>query len=217
MLVGPAAIGKTNIIQATAGLDRSFSPVSVFTTRDKRPDDDPDLFSYYKHTDEGVGTLLDRIERGEAVNYAIHPTTGKIYGTVPEDYHSDYNMLATLANGVEQFLQLPFQSKHVISVSAEPAVWSRWFNYRYPKGEDRRKRLAEAVISLDWLLAPEQRQLVTFVKNEEGKEKVAAQEIIDVVLKNKDVTGSDARSQSIAMRGWARGELKRTLPEEDAV
>lgn len=216
MLVGPAAVGKTHIIKATTDLDRSFSPVSVFTTRDKRPDDDPDLFSYYKHTNEGVGALLDRIEHREVVNYAIHPTTGNIYGTVPEDYHSDYNMLATLANGVEQFLQLPFKSKHVIGVSAEPAVWARWFNSRYPKDEDRRKRLAEAILSLDWLLAPEQRPLATFIKNEEGKEKVAAQEIIDVVMENKDVTSSDARSQSIAMRGRARGELKRIISEEDA-
>lgn len=215
LFVGPAAIGKTHLMERIEELDPRFGRVPVFSTRDARPDDDPAMFRLFPHDDKNVTAILDNIDKGAYVQYAVHPTQHRIYGTEPDDYLSEYNMLAALASGVDQFLELPFENKHIIGLSAEPAIWARWFNRRYPAGEDRQKRLAEAIISLDWLLAPEQGRSVTFIKNRDDEDQEVAREIIEAVTGRDDTLHTDARNQAVAMRGWARGALRSTVIEED--
>lgn len=201
MIVGPAAVGKTSVIQTIANLDHEFAPVSVFTTRDPRHDDDPNLFRYYDHTDEGVSELLARINRGDMVNIAIHPTTGHLYGTELEDYRGRYNVLATLANGVKQLNNLPFKTKTIIGLTTEPDTWTKWFDEReMPDRSTREKRLAEAVMALDEELfnIPS----ITFVSNIEGDRERAASTIIDI---------AKAPDQARAMRERVTEMLLRTV------
>src|SRR5688572_17109905 len=81
MLVGPVAIGKSFIIDQLTSHQPEFKQVSVFTTRDARPDDNPDLFRIRPHTEASLTEILDQIKQGKLVQYTIHPTTGRIYGT----------------------------------------------------------------------------------------------------------------------------------------
>lgn len=218
MLVGPPATGKTSVIEKMVELDPNFSQVSIFSTRDPRPDDNPDMFRLLPHDDESVTELLDHIELGRAVQYAVHPTQDRIYGTDPEDYRSEYNLLATLSGAVDQFRQLPFKSTHTIGLTAEPAIWAGWFNARYPAAApDRQKRLEEAILSLDWQLDTKRRASIAFVKNIEGDPSAAAQEIINTVRTGEIDTGSDAMSQAYGMRVWARGALGKTISEDRSV
>lgn len=213
MLVGPAAIGKTYIMKQVTELDPSFSLVSDFTTRDPRLDDDPALFHFLPHDDESVTRLLDQIDNQEIIQYAVHPTQGRIYGTELEDYHSENNMLATLSGAVDQFQQLPFKNTYVIGLTAEAAIWAGWFNTRYKASNpDRQKRLEEAVLSLDWLLKNSRRSSVTFVKNTEGDPSAAAQQIINIIRMG-EIDDGGAHSQALAMRIWALGALDRVLSE----
>lgn len=177
MCVGPTAIGKSFIMNRAVELEDDFQRVSVFTTRESRPDDEPGMFQPLMHDDENVWSLLDQMERGELVNFAIHPNTGRIYGTTPEDYSGKYNLLATLSGAVGQLSALPFASTHVIGLASHD--WMKWFLGRYPEdSSERQKRLREATSSLKWLLgAPN----VIWLENPQGQASETARQLINIV------------------------------------
>lgn len=181
MCVGPTAVGKSFIMNKAVELDDEFQRVSVFTTREPREDDEPGMFQPLMHDDENVWALLDQMERGELVNFAIHPNTGRIYGTTPEDYSGKYNLLATLSGAVTQLRALPFASTHVIGLASRD--WAQWIMRRYSEdSNERKKRLREAVGSLEWLLkAPE----VIWLENPSGEGTKTARQLIDIVKYNK--------------------------------
>src|SRR5690606_73423 len=117
-----------------------FGLVSVFTTREQREDDDPELFRTLPHTNESVTALLDRINNREVVQYAVHPTQSHIYGTELSDYRSEYNLLATFSGAVEQFRELPFEKTYAISLVPQAEIWAEWFNTRYPENHTNRQK-----------------------------------------------------------------------------
>ena len=77
MFVGPASVGKSFLMNRIVERDVDFGRVSVFTTREARPDDEPGMFRNLPHDDANVTMLLDKIQRGEVVQYAVHPTSGR--------------------------------------------------------------------------------------------------------------------------------------------
>ena len=101
MFVGPVAVGKSFLMNHVAEVAGDFSRVPVFTTRKPREDDEPGMFRYLPHDDAHVSELLNKIESREVVQYAIHPTSGRIYGSEISDHPNTYNMLAMLSGGVE--------------------------------------------------------------------------------------------------------------------
>jgi guanylate kinase len=209
MVVAPPATGKTTVMERAASLDDDFGLVSVFSTRDARPDDKPGMFRIFPHTDEIVTHLLDKIERQEVVNYAIHPTQDTIYGTEAEDYPRRYNLLATLSNGVEQLRNIPFEKTHVIGLATEPDNYAAWFNRRYPEqNKNRARRLGEAGISLGWLLSEENEGLVTWVENIEGRADIAAKSIIDIVKHGKQ-SDEWAIGHARAIQAWVQNAIER--------
>lgn len=186
MFVGPASVGKSFLMNHIMERDVDFGRVSVFTTREARADDEPGMFRNLPHDDANVTALLDKIQQGEVVQYAVHPTSGRFYGSEIADYGKPFNMLATLSGIVNNLRQLPFQTTHVIGLAVDPDIWLQRFYERYPEPSDERtKRLQEAVVSLQWLLDPAHIQEINWVDNSSSNEAEAVQAVINTVKFNK--------------------------------
>ena len=96
---------------------------------------------------------MNQIDDKQVVQYIGHPTTHKLYGTFPSDYHSPYSLLDTLYNNVDDLDAIPFKSAHKIAVVSNPDEWISRFIERYPSNnEDRSKRISEAILSLRWAI-----------------------------------------------------------------
>jgi guanylate kinase len=148
MVVGPSSVGKSTLMNEVVRLDPSFGRVRSFTTRPARTNDEPGQYLYL--TDE---ELTQRSDSGELITDVVYPTTGFHYGTVAESFANTYNLLDTLANSVEEYRALPFARTVTISLTAEPEAWSAWLKQRFPDGgDDMRRRLEEAVLSITWSL-----------------------------------------------------------------
>lgn len=191
MFVGPTASGKSFLINHIAKTDATFARVPVFTTREPREDDEPGMFRCIPHDDANVSKLLDKIKKGEVVQYAVHPTTGRIYGTEIDDFPGEFNMLATPSDVVDHLRELPFKDTVVIGVTAEPAVWMHRFNQRYSvENEEKAKRLKEAKLSLEWLLA---HPAVRWVDNTVSRPASTIYSVIDIVKYNGQGASEAAR------------------------
>jgi guanylate kinase len=184
MFVAPVAVGKSFLMNYVADAEPLFSRVPVFTTREPRKDDEPGMFRHVPHDSTHLDKLLGQIERGEVVQYIVHPTTGNIYGSMPEDYASEITMLATLSGTVELLRRLPFKKTVAIGVAASPEVWMQRIDARYPdRGAERKKRLAEARTSLDWLLST---SYVKWVNNTSSDTSAARRSVVNIVKYNQD-------------------------------
>ncbi|MGB3946275.1 MAG: hypothetical protein WBK76_05595 [Candidatus Saccharimonadales bacterium] len=174
MIVGPAAIGKSTLMHTAAKLDDRFGYVRSFTTRPDRGDGQ----TTYRHI---TNDEADQIKSsGEAITFLEHPTTGVIYGTDSASYAAEINLLDTLASSVEMYRPLPFQRTITISLTADPDDWETWLRARYPvASEERKKRLAEAVLSIDWSL--EQRNQSYWLINRQNDITRTAQQLISLV------------------------------------
>lgn len=152
MIVAPAAMGKSYIITRAIVADRQFAQVISFTTRDPRSGDEGNMRTIPRD-EQHISTLLDLIEAGQMVNYAIFPTTGMLYGTDLMSYPGAINLLPTLANSVETLRRTGFGNNITIGLVAHPATWQKWFNARFPEPTtEKTARLKEAILSLSWLL-----------------------------------------------------------------
>lgn len=153
-VVGPCAVGKSYVIDILTNIDHGYDKVRSITTRPPRPDDMPDTIQHFPWTEEGINHLCTHIETGDAVNYIIHPTTGELYGSLADSYPATYNLLPALSNSVASLRQLPFKRIYTIGLVAESHDWDHWFSLRaFDSIEERNKRLAEAIVSLEWLLS----------------------------------------------------------------
>lgn len=179
MLVSPAAMGKSYLIKRATLAAPDLSQVSVFTTRGPRPDDDPGMFRSLL-TDKLVSELLDKIENGNVVQYAIHPTHHTIYGSEISDYRSKYNLLAMLSGAVETMRTLPFGSTVTIGLITNPATWHHRFDAKFPPNHpERAKRLQEAVLSLEWLIDQPNSSLQWLV-NDDDQDTTSTEELVQL-------------------------------------
>jgi guanylate kinase len=206
MLVAPAATGKSFVINEIVKQADDFHAMPIFTTRNPRPDDDPRYFRIIPHTEKRLSKLLDDIEARQVVQYVVHPTTKRVYGTTVEDYPGKFNLLATLSGAVSSLQNLPFASTHVIGLTAEPAVWKRWFLTRYPEAsEERGKRLKEAILSLEWLI--EHHKAVHWTINRPNAASTVATSIINAVEYNQPPS-EDGRQAAKEMLATAHALLE---------
>lgn len=149
MLIGPTSVGKSSVMNEARRFDTAFARVSGLTTRTARPDDEPGLYRYV--SDDEAAKL---IRRRQLVQYVVHPTTDKLYGTEPHDFPGYYNLQDTLSTSVPFYDSLPFARHIKISLTTDPENWKTWIKARYPTSSDeRRKRLQEAKSSIEWSLA----------------------------------------------------------------
>lgn len=190
MVVAPAAMGKTFLMNKATAIDSNFQRTPILTTRGPRRDDDPGMFRCFPHDDAHVGQILGDIDAQTLVQYAVHPTNGTIYATEAEDYEPKrYNLLATQSGAVASLSQAGFEQTHVVGLIASPGQWRYWFDRRYrgDQTDERTKRLAEAALSLDWLL---EQSDINWLINDEGQGNRAAKEL--VAITRGDSKGSDA-------------------------
>jgi guanylate kinase len=191
MLVGPVAIGKSYLIGQVSAIDPEFKQVSVFTTRDQRPDDDPALFRILPHTNKTLFEIQNKIQQGDLVQFTVHPTTGRIYGTEPQNFSVRYNLLPMLASAIDDRIQKPFARAHILFIVARPEIWKRWLDTRYPvKSEERTKRIQEAIISLKWALAENQPYHITWIENSVENPERTIEDITNIVKYNQQDTDS---------------------------
>jgi guanylate kinase len=199
MFVGPVAVGKSFIMNRVAQLDPDFMRSPIFTTREAREDDEPGMFRVQPHDDISVNAILEQIEKGKVVQYAVHPTTDRLYGTIPADYPATFNMLPVLSNVVDSLRKLPFKQHFVVGLSTPTTAWVSWLNERYPEPSDERtKRLKEAAQSLEWLLSAED---VIWALNTPERSDSTAQTIIDIVKhgKTSDTSASNDAREILAL------------------
>lgn len=206
MLIGPVAIGKSFIGTQIVKSDPEFEQTTVLTTREQRPDDLPGHFRFKSHEVEPLTKILNDIQKGDLVQYMVHTTTGNIYGTALEDYKGTYNLLPTISNVVNKLAQLPFSATYAIYLTARPEIWQMWLDSRYPtKNAERTKRIKEAITSLQWALADEQRATISWVENNIQTPERTIEDIINIV-KYKDQGDPTARQYAEQMLELAINE-----------
>lgn len=167
MVVGPAGVGKSAIISHIAERDARFAQVRGITTRPPRPDDEPNAYRYIPHTEPYLQTWLISVLQRELVQYAVHPTTKRLYGSELADFPGTYNCNDTMASGVDLMRRLPFASQHTYSIVTSPNNWLARFHARYtPESAEYYERLAEASISLEWSLNDPE---TIWVRNNDGE------------------------------------------------
>ena len=206
MIVAPTACGKSYLMERITHLNPDCQRVIDITSRDPRPDDPPGAFSYIPYDDHSISQFLDRIDRRELVQYAIHPTTNNVYGSALEGYTVKYNFLETLSSAVMTMRRLPFRRAIVIGIAVELHQWQEWFNTRFPREtnpEERQHRLEEAILSLEWLMDPTHPDLVHWVENSPTLD--ATSEIINIVKHDARTIAPHATAQ--AMLDWAKSEV----------
>lgn len=190
MIVGPAGIGKSTVMHATTNLDERFSYVRSFTTRPNR--DGPR--TTYRHITEDEAAAIQQC--GSAVTYFKHPTTGYVYGTEPQSYSAKYNLLDTLSATVERYRLLPFERTLTISLTADPDAWEAWLLARYPEpSPERKKRLQEAVQSIEWSLA--QTASHSWLMNQPGDPEAAAHALISIATESVSSTTQPAQARAL--------------------
>jgi len=205
MTVSPTCVGKTKLMQQIVDNHQDTAMVVVFTTRDKREDDTPGSFDYVPYDDRHVSALLDAITARQLVQYAVHPSSYHLYGSMLSGYPARYNFLATLSGAVAQLRSLPFASTHTIGIVTDVAAWQQWFSSRFPDGHpERHTRLLEAITSLEWLLSHE--SSIDWLYNQPGKLEANAARLLDVV-QGTATSDSDGAKRAQSMLDWARNQV----------
>lgn len=192
LIIGPWGIGKSHTINAITAYDAEFSDFNNILSRARRPDDP----SNYR-TEQTREELLDRIESGEIIQYAIHPTTGDIYATDRDSYPSNYVLMPTLYSAVEQIQGLGFKQVVPFGLMADGETWKKQLESR--DGESQQEqRLIEAQECVRWLL--KHRHNVPILENKTGQADVNAYTIVAISrgLIAPQTIGRDGRIDRIA-------------------
>lgn len=203
MLVSPTAVGKSTIMNWITKHDDRFARKSGFTSRPTRANDEPDLYRYVPHTNEGLLRVLRMVEAGELVQYAIHPTTGYLYGTELRDYPKQYTCADVLGHAIAGFRALPTAGSHTFSIVCNPDEWKKRLTARYPDANDPelQKRLVEASINLSWSI---QDSKTVWVDNSNGELVTAAHTIIQITTSQENPNPA----HQIILRATAEAMIK---------
>lgn len=121
-LLGPSAVGKSTLINAC--LDRAqnwgINSISEAGTSTTRPSRTSDPSNY--HTSIPREEMIEMIESGKLVNWSPSPT-GEIYGTLPEDFSSEYNFMACLPDSIPMLRRAGFAVVHAFYIVTEVGAW----------------------------------------------------------------------------------------------
>lgn len=142
-VVGGVGVGKNYLMHRTG-----LPIVGRVTSRAKRPDDDPFVYTYYTNEE-----FAGMIERHELVQYAVDLRNSAIYGSLPSNYKLDIPNLADIWHwSVKELPDKGFQSVRAISIITPVEQWQKQLAVRF-NGRDeafQKARLAEARESLQW-------------------------------------------------------------------
>lgn len=142
-IVGGVGVGK-NYLMTRSGLPI----VGRVTSRPKRPDDDPEIYSYFTNDE-----MVTMIEKGDLVQYAVDTGNNVIYGSTPDDYVKNGVTLADIWHwSVDGLKNKGFGSVKSVSIITPWSQWKEQLGERFA-GRDalyKKARLEEAVKSLAW-------------------------------------------------------------------
>jgi hypothetical protein len=200
MFVGPTTIGKSMIINdIIQSENETYSSARSFTTR---PPTDPDManpYDFIPHTDEGVSTILDKIDAGDLVQYVVHPSTGNISGSEPHHYHTPTTLIDLLPDHVNIMRQLPFKETQTVGIIAPSQHWALWFNERFPAyDQQRRRRIQEAGETLQWI--DTHQSGLSLVENRSHNLTGTVEETLAVIQKEREADPRIARELAKTLR-----------------
>lgn len=179
VLIGPAAVGKSTLIDAATDLDEDFTRSVGFTTRPMRPGEPADQYDFMDHTQENLEKILEQVQNGKPVQFKIHPETGFVYGSELHSYASPYVLIDIMSSAVGEVRKLPFRSMNELSVVCEPSSWDARFMSRQSKPKEAKDRLAEGIASLEWSL--DQGADMTWIDNSSEDVYEIAANVISIV------------------------------------
>lgn len=178
ILSGPLAVGKTTTMQEVVAMDPDFGMTRGFTTRKRRPGEDPETYYFYEHEELNLGLLLEMGKSRRFVQITPHPSTGRFYGSWPDSYGSKYSLIDVVPSEVEALRQLPFNSHSAITLVSPPEQW--WARVQERSAlvgaDDTAARLKEARSSIEWSL--DQGDDVYWVVNADDKLASTAEKVI---------------------------------------
>lgn len=178
MIVAPAAMGKSFVISHALAADPRFAQTVSFTTRDPRAGDEGNMRTIPRD-EQHIGALMEMIEAGQVVNYAIFPTTGMLYGTDLMSYSGEINLMPALANSVRGLRQIGFGRTLTVGLVTAPQTWRHWFDMRFPEPTaEKTARLKEALLSIAWSLEDND---IQWLINREDDANSTTQDLISLV------------------------------------
>jgi guanylate kinase len=197
-LIGPAVTGKTTLMRRCAELDGEFGRVKGFTSRERREEELADAFRFLNHDQAALTNLLQHIENRELVQFVVHPTTDRIYGSDIAAYDKPYMLLETLPGAMAELERLPFKAIKKIAIVTDPDEWYARFRERFHHtGHDdtKAKRLGEAIQNLSWSL--DHQDEVTWLDNSHRPVAETAQRLIELA---RGTGVSDPSAKTTAQR-----------------
>lgn len=180
-IIGPNGIGKSSINHMISQLDPKFSVPLGFTTRAPRPNEKLKQYRHVPDTAEGWGQLLRKATAGELVQFAIHATSGMIYGTEPQDYKTAYAVLDMQFQLVEKTRQLGFRAIKDIAIVTTPAEYEKQLSQQRRQinnESEMETRRQEGVLCLEWCLS--HGDDIAWVHNRYGQLQAAARQVIGI-------------------------------------
>lgn len=187
MLVGPAAIGKSTVMNRVIEMDQRFHRAPSFTTRAPRLNDERGMYHYISTSDDYTKLEQD-IVNSDVVQFSVSPVKDVVYGTYIGDYLKQFNLKDVWYSGVAEFEKLPFKNKAIVGLVASPDKWAAWMEERFQQGDpEALSRLSEAKLCLPWLI--ENKDRVKWVQNDDLE--AASNRIIAIGLnENEPFDGS---------------------------
>ncbi len=196
LVVGASCEGKNTLIDAVVQQDERFCTIGTVTSRPPRSSDAGLPYTYYEHSDEGLQPILDDIDAGGVVQYAINPYSHMLYASKIADYPGTYNIGDYFSSAVAPFRTLGFRNAPAVSIITPAHIWLGRFSARFPVGHpDRPARRDEAIESFSWSLAQTTNHY--WVINRSDDTKHSAHQLIQAVTRGLIPPVSEA--QSIAM------------------
>jgi len=179
-LIGPFAVGKSVCMAKILEQEPDFGRVQSFTTRSRRNGEAKDEYRFLPQGEPALDWVAEEIKRRNLVQYAVHPTTGNIYGSDLRDYAKPYSMLDALYSAIEGLRRLPFKDMKEITMVAEPDEWIARSKERLGQVSDSEvvKRIRESVSSLEWSL--EQGDSISWICNRTNQLPEACQEVVGI-------------------------------------
>ena len=192
-LIGPFAVGKTTIMTEAAMLSNDIAVAGTITTRTPEERDKDSRYEFLADKSSTYNDLLKRIKSGELVQYAVHPTTDKFYGSRLSDYPAPINMIDLVTSAVEPFSKIPFKRFDVVSVVCPDLHWIMRVTDRfYTIGSvETKKRIDEAIINLEWSLSHDD---MLWLHNPNRRVKHAAKELVRFTLGEEELYSSGRKS-----------------------
>lgn len=154
-VLGPMCVGKTTIISRAASLDSEFGRVVSFTTRPERSeDDDQGVYDMWQHDAESLSSIRRMAIAGRLVQFAVHPASQYVYGSMAQDYRHRFSMLDTMPSALASAESLPFKAIKRMAIVVPADEWERRVRNRSREGAltNVQQRLQEGLENIDWAL-----------------------------------------------------------------